>query len=278
MALKQKEQVAGVNVTQDTVNAGGISGLWGDQRGYNIYSSDPLKDPNYESNRALVAKQLSDAMNQRPEQMYTGDADQWRGQQRQMAEMLQAVVAGSGPSAAQEQLKAATGANNAAAASTAASTSQYGGNPAAAFKAALNQQAMNNQNAIGQSAQLRANEITAARGQLGQLMESSRGQDMSQAQSQMAAAIQQRAQQQAYVAQLMQMGYSEDQANYMAQIQQQQFQQGSLAQQEAAKQGVNTQNSAPAAALGAQVIGGAIGGIGSALGGGLAGAPVPKVG
>lgn len=170
MALKQKEQIAGVNVTQDTVNAGGISGLWGDQRGYNIYSSDPLKDPNYESNRALVAKQLSDAMNQRPEQMYTGDADQWRGQQRQMAEMLQAVVAGSGPSAAQEQLKAATGANNAAAASTAASTSQYGGNPAAAFKAALNQQAMNNQNAIGQSAQLRANEITAARGQLGQLM------------------------------------------------------------------------------------------------------------
>lgn len=89
---------------------------------------------------------------------------------------------------------------------------------------------------------------------------------MSQAQSQMAAAIQQRAQQQAYVAQLMQMGYSEDQANYMAQIQQQQFQQGSLAQQEAAKQGVNTNNTAQPM----KIVEGLVGGAANGAGGGIA--------
>lgn len=257
----------GMGWHDEGVNMGGIPGAFGAEKGYRIYSNDPINDPNYQANRAMVAARIAEALGQKPIGMDTGYSDQWRAQQMGLANSLQGVVNGTGgPSVAEQQLAQATQANNAAAASTAASSSQYGMDPAAAFKAALTQQAMNNQQAIGQAGLVRANEVAAARGQLAGLYDSARGADVNMAQSQMAAAIQQREQLQQYVTQLMQMGYTEDQANYMARVQQQQFQQGSLAQQEAAKQGISTQNSAQGVQFGSTVVGGLLNGAAAALG------------
>lgn len=257
----------GVNWHDEGINMGGIPGAFGAEKGYRIYSADPLKDPNYEANRAMVAARMAEALGQKPIAMDTGYSDQWRMKQLGLADQLQAVANGTGgPSVAEQQLNQATNANNMAAASTAASSSQYGMDPAAAFKAALQQQAMNNQQAVGQAGLIRANEVAAARGQLAGLYDSARGTDANLQQAQMAAAISQREQLQQYVTQLMQMGYTEDQANYMAQVQQQQFNQGSLAQQEASKQGISTQNSAQGVQFGTAVVGGLLNGAASALG------------
>lgn len=259
--------VSGINVKQDKVNAGGISGLWGDERDYSVFSQPIWDDPNYAANRAAVAQQIAAAQGAPPEKLNTTGADQWRGDQRGLSQMLLAAANGTGgPSVAEQQLHSATDANNRAAASTAASVSNYGGNPAAAFKAALNQQAMNNQQAVGQTAMLRADEMATARGQLGQVLDSGRGQDMAQAQSELGAAVQQRQALDQYVQQLMQMGYNQDQANYMASLQQRQFQQVSLAQQEAAKHGINTANVAQGVQFGGQVIGALASAGGAALG------------
>lgn len=259
--------VAGVNVQDQAVNYGGIPGAFGAERGYRIYSSDPINDPNYWSNRKAVADELARVRAEKAIELNQQNSGEFRLRQMGLADQLQGVVDGTGgPSVAQAQLDQATNANNMAAASTAASSSQYGMDPAAAFKAALQQQAMNNQNAAGQAGLLRANEVTAARGQLAGLFDSARGQDISQEQAALSAAIQQREQTRQYVAQLMQMGYTEDQAHMMAQVQQQQFQQGSLAQQEAAKQGISTANSAQGVQFGTTVIGGLLNGASAALG------------
>lgn len=268
MTYQPPKPVPGINVDQQKINAGGVSGLWGDEKDYNVFTSDPVADPNYAANRAWVSLQLGKALNQRPDELYTNDSAQWRGDQRGLSEMLFAAARGGVPSVAEQQLHAATDANNRAAASTAASVSNYGGNPAAAFKAALNQQAMNNQQAVGQTAMLRADEMATARGQLGQVLDSGRGQDMAQAQAQLAASISQRQAQQQYIERLMAEGYSQDQANYMATIQQQQFQQGSLAQQEAAKHGISTANAGQGVGIGQMVVKG----IAGAASGGGAGA------
>lgn len=266
-------KTAGINWQDRDVNMGGIPGAFGAQRGYHVYSSDSIDDPNYQANRNMVAARMAEALGQRPIGMDTGYTDQWRLKQLGLADQLQGVVNGTaGPSVAEQQLAQATNANNAAAASTAASSSQYGMDPAAAFKAALNQQAMNNQQAVGQAALVRANEVAAARGQLGGLYDSARGTDAALQQAQMSAAIAQRAQLQQYVMQLMQMGYTEDQANYIAQIQQRQFQQSSLAQQEAASQGVNTQNTGQGLQFAQSLIGGGANAGAAALGNPGAGA------
>lgn len=262
----------GIKWHDDGVNSGGIAGAFGAEKGYRIYTADPINDPNYQANRDAVAARIAEATGQRPIELDRGYSDQFRMRQMGLADQLQGVVNGTaGPSVAQQQLDQATNANNMAAASTAASSSQYGMDPAAAFKAALQQQAMNNQQAVGQAGLLRANEVAAARGQLAGLFDSARGQDISQEQAAFAAAIQQREALRQYVAQLMQMGYTEDQANYMAQIQQQQYSLGSQAQQEAAKQGISTQNSAQGVQFGSTVVGGLLNGAAAALG-----KPTPK--
>ena len=264
--------LSGMNWHDEGINMGGIPGAFGAEKGFRIYSNEQINDPNYQANRAMVAARIAEALGERPTEMQTGYSDQWRAKQMGLSDQLQGVVNGTaGPSVAQQQLDQATNANNMAAASTAASSSQYGMDPAAAFKAALNQQAMNNQQAAGQAGLLRANEVAAARGQMAGLFDSARGADINTAQSQMSAEIQQREQLQQYVTQLMQMGYTEDQANYMARVQQQQFQQGSLAQQEAAKQGISTSNSAQGVQFGSTVVGGLLGGAAAALG-----KPTPK--
>lgn len=264
--------LSGTNWHDEGINMGGIPGAFGAEKGYRIYSSDPINDPNYQANRDAVAARIAEATGQRPIELDRGYSDQFRLRQMGLADQLQGVVNGTaGPSVAQQQLDQATNENNMAAASTAASSSQYGMDPAAAFKAALTQQAMNNQQAVGQAGLLRANEVAEARGQLAGLFDSARGQDISQEQAALSAAIQQREALRQYVAQLMQMGYTEDQANYMAQIQQRQFNQGSLAQQEAAKQGISTQNSAQGVQFGSTVVGGLLNGAAAALG-----KPTPK--
>jgi hypothetical protein len=269
--------LSGMNWHDEGINMGGIPGAFGAEKGFRIYSNEQINDPNYQANRAMVAARIAEALGQRPTEMQTGYSDQWRAKQMGLSDQLQGVVNGTaGPSVAQQQLDQATNANNMAAASTAASSSQYGMDPAAAFKAALNQQAMNNQQAAGQAGLLRANEVAAARGQMAGLFDSARGADINTAQSQMSAEIQQREQLQQYVTQLMQMGYTEDQANYMARVQQQQFQQGSLAQQEAAKQGISTSNSAQGVQFGSTVVGGLLGGASAALG--KPTPPTPKAG
>lgn len=266
MAYSAPLPVNGINVKDDKVNAGGLSGLWGDERDYSTFSSNPIDDPNYIANRSMVAQQLAGALNQRPDQIDYAGSNDWRDKQVGLAQNLQGVVNGTaGPSIAEVQMGRGVDASNNAATSLAASSSNFGMDPAAAFRAALNQQAMNNQNLVGQTGQLRAQEVAQARGQLGQVLDAGRGQDMSQAGAQLAAQMQQRAQQQQYIQQLMQMGYTEDQANYMAKVQQTQFQQGSLAQQEAGKHGVNTQNTSQGTQMLGQALGGAASGAAGAL-------------
>jgi hypothetical protein len=269
MTYRPPEKIpTGVKVDDQKINAGGVSGLWGDQTDYNVFSADPMSDPNYVNNRTLVAQQLAAAFRQRPDELDVAGSNDWRNKQVDLAQNLQGVVNGTaGPSVAELQMGRGVDASNNAAASLAASSSNFGMDPAAAFRAALNQQAMNNQNLVGQTGQLRAQEVAQARGQLGQMYDSARSQDMSQAGAQLAAQMQSRQQQQQYINQLLEMGYTQDQANYMSQLQQQQFNVGSLAQQEAAKHGISTANSAQGIQAGSMLLKGAAMIAGGAAGG-----------
>lgn len=108
--------------------------------------------------------------------------DQFRGQQMSLADALNQQAMGNGPSLAQSQLRQATEGNIANALAMAAS--QRGGNPALAQRNAAMNVAAANQQAAAQSADLRAQEQMAARGQLGQVLSSGRGQDIGLAQGQ----------------------------------------------------------------------------------------------
>ena len=109
--------------------------------------------------------------------LYTGDrnaAAEARSRQNELADYYDQVLAGKTPSVAELQLRQATAANNAAASSLA---SANGYNPLAA-RAALQAQAMNNQNAAGEAGVLRAQEQAAAAQGMGALTGQMRTQDL----------------------------------------------------------------------------------------------------
>lgn len=103
-----------------------------------------------------------------------GQADQFRGQQSQLAGMLMQGAQGNGPSAAQGLLQQQTQ-NNIA---NAYAMAQANPNNAGAARNIANQAAMANQQAAGQGAIMRAQEQQAAQGQLGGLLSGARGQDL----------------------------------------------------------------------------------------------------
>lgn len=97
----------------------------------------------------------------------------FRNQQQGLATSLFGTINGAGPSVAQQQLQQTTQGNVANAYAMAAAG---GNNPAAARMAAMNAGNINQQ-AAGQGALLRAQEVQGAQGMLGNVLGGARGQD-----------------------------------------------------------------------------------------------------
>lgn len=287
----------------DTSTAGpGISGFLGGKDNYPLVTTSVQNDPNYQANRDMLAAAAA-AAGSRPNVQLGPMATagvvnaaaanqdpqaQFRAQQLQLGNALMQQANGQGPSVAGSQLQQSTEQNLQAALAQAASS--RGGNLGAAQYALGNARASIQQQAAQGLAQARIQEQMAARSQLGDVLNSGRGADLSVAnmgqqnnqfnaslgtnnnqfnasqanagtlqQGQMDLQSQQQRDQmvQYYRSQ----GMSLDQANYQAQLQQAQYNQGSLAQQIAAASGVGIQNSAQ----GAQMGGAAIGALGTVL-------------
>lgn len=289
--LDQQAREAGVNTSDQERSAGGIAGFFGAKETGSQFTAQGVEDTTTDPNRQAVNDRIG-AIAARPQaamqaassqaaQLDASQSDQTRGRQMSLADSLAASAAGRGPSAAQSQLNLATDRNMKQALSLALSA--RGGNQIAALKQAQDTRAELGQQAGQQAATLRAQEQQQARGQLAEVLNTSRGQDLgaattnAQMQQQtslanasnqqtagaanLSATLQQSQQQDAQIAQLMGMGMSLDQARIQAQTQQNQFNADLLARQEAAKNGVAMQSQAQ----GAQLAGATIGAIGAAV-------------
>lgn len=116
--------------------------------------------------------------NQAQERMYAGDnpyamQQQARGQQQQLVGNLFGALTGNQPSVAQQQLQNTTQSNVANAYAMAAANP----NNAGAARMAVNNAGAINQQAAGQGAMLRAQEMQNAQGMLGNVLGGMRGQD-----------------------------------------------------------------------------------------------------
>lgn len=276
----------GVNQSTINVNAGGINGLFGQKQPDEAFTAGGFVDPNFDADKQGLNAAMQSLQGQHAPQMQAAQIGQVAGlptdnrqMMSQLGQTLMASANGDGPSAAQAQMGLATDANMQNALALAASAPGHGGNFSAAMKQAGTQRAAIQQQAALQGGQLRAQEMQAAQGQLGQLGSiignydlGARGQDLntalSQAQLNQQAGAQnlqaQQAQQQQtneLMKQYMAMGLSQDQAYYQAIIQQRQFNAGLLAQQKAAGEGVGVQSAGQAM----QLAGAGASGLGSAL-------------
>lgn len=109
--------------------------------------------------------------------MDTAQSDQWRERQTGLADALKAQMDGKGgPSIAEMQMQ--KGLNQSLANSNSQAASMRGVNPAMALRMTQNNAAAQNQDMVGQTGMLRAQEQQAARDQYGQLTTGARGQDM----------------------------------------------------------------------------------------------------
>ena len=115
-------------------------------------------------------------------QIATAPQDQFRQGQTGLMNTLQDQMAGQGPSLAQSQLRQATDRNIAQA--IAMQASQRGGSPGVGMRQIAQSAAAANQQAAGQSADLRAQEQMAAQQQLAGLTAQGRTQDIGLAQGQ----------------------------------------------------------------------------------------------
>lgn len=132
------------------------------------------------ANRAAAASPYAIPQQQAARTLTTGD--QVVGQQQQLADYLKGQAMGTnGPSAAQAQLQAGADTANRAAASMAASAGPR--DYALARRAAIDAAANNTQQAGTQAAILRAQEQQSAQGQLGNVLQTQRGQTQQGAQS-----------------------------------------------------------------------------------------------
>lgn len=208
----------------------------------------------------------------------TGPQDEQRARQNALLDQLMAASNGQGPSAAQQQLKMGADRNMANALAMAAAAGTPGAQRQAAF-----QRAAITQDAAGQSAMLRAQEINDARGLLGQVAQGARAQDIGLATDQanlaqqaqltqasltqdtaktnLLTAIEQQKQRDALVQSYVAQGMSLDQAQYQAELQQAQFNAELLAKQAAADKNVAMQSSQQQY----QLLGAAAGGLGAAM-------------
>lgn len=111
--------------------------------------------------------------------MHTGQQqDQWRQRQAVLGEMLMRQAQGQGPSVAQSQMFQGLGQNANAANAQAQSASGGALGRALAQRAAIESQSNANNQAVGQASTLRAQEQLGATGQLGQLYNQARSQDI----------------------------------------------------------------------------------------------------
>lgn len=143
---------------------------------------------NANANQAGIAQ--AGSASAAPVYMNQDQANSARSAQGQLIGNLQQTAQGLGPSIAQEQLRQSTNANINQ--QMAAARSMHGNARLAALRNASMIGAASQQQANSQAAALRAQEIAAAQGQLGNALSTQRGQDVTQA-AQQAALEQQRA-------------------------------------------------------------------------------------
>jgi hypothetical protein len=280
----------GVETASAVANAGGIAGFFGGKEETTHYTAGRVENDSLAENKRHL-NALADAAYRRDNvkmqgaalgpaaTIATGPQDQQRARQNALLDQLMAASNGQGPSAAQQQLKMGADRNMANAMAMAAAQ----GTPGAARQAAF-QRAAITQDAAGQSAMLRAQEINDARGLLGQVAQGARAQDIglatdqaglqqqtALAQAQLAqdtqktnllTAVEQQKQRDSLVQSYVAQGMSLDQAQYQAELQQAQFNAELLARQAAADKGVAMQSSA----AGGQAVGAGIAALGSVLG------------
>lgn len=180
------------------------SGIFGSGSDAGILGTGQFKAGNYNIDANAFNNATSDAdraraLGQADVQQARGDqtfnqGQQARGQQAQLADALNAQMRGEGPSLAQGQLRAATDRNVAQQAGLAASNRNV--NPALAARMQGQNTAMANQQAAGDSAQLRAAEQLSAQQQSGTLAGQMRAGDQA---ANAEANTNQRAQQQAAI-------------------------------------------------------------------------------
>lgn len=180
-------------------------------------------------------------------------SNQVSGQQNQLAQMLMAQAQGNGPSIAQNQLKQATDQNIQQNAGLLAS--QKGINPALAARQILNNQATMGQQAAGQGALLRAQEQLGAQGALGNALGTQRQQDIGQSLGQTQAGL----------SQVQGLGGLQNQQNSVN------------VQNQNASDALNQKTAEDNAKRGGGLLGGLLGGVGSALTGGALGPALTAV-
>lgn len=247
---------------------------------YGVYTPTKITDPNYAKNRVAVDNQIDaiDAMPTRQMQnarsigsvIDQSQQAQFRNQQLTLGQQLMDQANGNGPSVAGSQLQQSTEQNLQAAMAQAASA--HGGNLGATQYALSNARANIQQQAAMGLAQTRIQEQMAARSQLGDVLNSGRTSDIGLATNQaqlgqqnnqfnagqiqtannanLQAGINQDQFKQDQKAKLLQLGYSEDQANVMLGLQQDQYTSSQLNAGEAARHGVALQQQGQGIQLG----------------------------
>lgn len=292
-ALKASASSEGVNAQNMQTSDTGVQGFFGAKADYPAFTAKTYHDPNYAQNKVNVGNRIGEIDHRGPyqkmdaattgptAQIAKGPQDQFRGGQVGLVDALTRSANGDGPSLAQGQLQQATDQGIKQAMALAASA--RGVNPAVAARMAADQASATQQNAAGQSAQLRLQEQQQARQQLAGVLDQSRGADIGLATSQagldqqgimqnatfqqqanannLQSGVQQQQQRDDLVQKYLSMGMSLDQANMQAEIQQKQWNAGALNQAVAASKGVSTANSAQ----GTQLAGAGIGAAGALI-------------
>lgn len=267
--------LAGVNTSDATTSAGGIAGFFGAQKDVAQYTARHVGDTTTAGNQQKINDRIA-GIDTRPTQTMGAATinqtpqGQFRQGQVNLADALTKSMNGQGPSLALETLKSGT--DRGMKQALALQASARGVSPALAAKNAANAQAQIVQNASSDAAQVRIQEQIQARQQLAGVLDASRGADIGLATSQagltqdanktnLLSDVDQQKQKDQLVQQFLAMGMSADQAAHQAEVQQQQFNAGLLAQQEAAREGVAIQNQAQ----GMQTVGSVAGAIGTAI-------------
>jgi hypothetical protein len=189
--------------------------------GKNSFTAKPTYNP-YEKNKSSIAGFENYLGQQEQFDPTGGQQAEVRGQQQGLSGRFEDVLAGRGPSVAQQQMVQGQEAALQNAAALAASQSARGAGFGGLARGAAQQAALSSQDVAQKAAMLRAQEQQAAMGQYGQFLGQTRGQDLQAEQMQM----QEQQQMNEMKQRLLGMGISNEQAEQQAQqmIEQQRLQ------------------------------------------------------
>lgn len=288
----------GVRKATSETSAAGVAGWFGGKDEFNSFSPEQVADTTSAASRAAINNRIAKIDSRQVAQaqgaqataatagpVQLGAQNQNRSRQSSLADTLTRAMNGQGPSVAQQQLQNATDRNMKQA--LALQASARGVNPGLASRQAQEARASASQEAAGQSAILRSQEQIAARGELANVLNQSRGQDLSAAglvqqtdlanagfqqqtslanaaatqqnnQFNVQAQMTQEQQRDQAIKDLQAQGIAVDEAALQRQIQQNQFAADLAARQEAARHGVAMQagaQQAQAVAAGFQAAG-----------------------